>query len=492
MQTRNRSEMFTREFPTRSGAPCGIASVLRAIHAGRLSSVALAEACLARADASRDLKAFLRLNPRLLDEAMEMDRLRERGTVFPLHGLTFAVKDNIETEGIETTAGAVALSGYVPGRDAHAVARLRAAGALVVGKTNLDELALSGSTLSSLGGQTLNPFDRTRTPAGSSGGSAVAVAVGACAFALGTETVNSIRNPAHACGIAGLRPTAGLVSRAGAIPVSPTMDVVGPMGACVEDVATVFRVMAGYDPRDPVTERFLSYNAAQLGPHRWPAAGGLRVGVARGLFGRDAEHEGVNRVFEDALERLRQAGVGVVDVEDSMFDTVRLYDDLAIHAYEFRCAFDGWLASLGARLPVRDFESYVADGRWPSSTMGRFVDMVHGKRKHDLGLACAERLDNIRRAKARLQVLMDELSLDALAYPIQQRPAAATGEPARADKNGVLASALGWPALNVPVGFTNPHGGVPALPVGLDLLGRPFSEPVLFAIGQACHSRAQR
>jgi len=159
----------------------------------------------------------------------------------------------------------------------------------------------------------------------------------------------------------------------------------------------------------------------------------MRVGVALGLSGRDADHEGVNRVIEDALERLRQAGGGVVDVDDPMFDTVRLYDDLAIHAYEFRCAFDGWLAGLGDRIPVRDFESSVADGRWPSSTMGRFVDMVHGKRKHDLGLACAERLDNISTAKARLQELTDELSLDAFAYPIQQRRTRTACSPPRSD-----------------------------------------------------------
>ncbi|AMJ60091.1 hypothetical protein AXW83_07065 [Bosea sp. PAMC 26642] len=442
-----------------------------------ISCEALAKHCLKQEQTHRALNAFIRLNPVLLEEAKALDDRLRAGEFLPLHGIPVAVKDNIETAGIETTGGAVALAGYVPRADASVVARLKAAGALVVGKTNLDELAGAGSTLSSLGGRTLNPFDPRRTPAGSSGGSAVAVAIGACVLALGTETVNSIRNPAHVCGVAGLRPTRGLVGLSGVIPVSPTMDVVGPMGAGVEELATMLGVMIGHD-------------VGRFAAERWPKVAGLRVGILRGLFGAGAEHHAINAALETSLHHLHSAGAVLVEVADPVFDSGRLYQDLALHAYEFQSAFNGWLLSLEDAAPIADFCAYVADGRWPASTMKSLLDTAMATPDP----AASDGYRAKRHAIADMAAMMNDLArnrrLDAFAYPAQQRPALPIGEPSRPERNGVLASALGWPALNVPVAAIEADGL--SLPVGLDLMAPPLNEPTLFALGYAIETAMRR
>ena len=230
--------------------------------------------------------------------------------------MPIALKDNIATADMPTTGGAVALREMRPAYDAPVVASLRAAGALILGKTNLDELAIFGSTISSLGGQTLNPYDRTRTAAGSSGGSAVAVTIGIVVAALGTETVNSVRGPATATGVVGMRSTRGVVSRDGVIPLSPTMDGVGVLARNVTDTAVVLEIIKGRDPRDPNTGSAEALpDAAFAAAARTGSVSGQRIGVLRTLFGADADNAEVNAVLEAVLAPAATAGAVVVDIQ---------------------------------------------------------------------------------------------------------------------------------------------------------------------------------
>jgi Asp-tRNA(Asn)/Glu-tRNA(Gln) amidotransferase A subunit family amidase len=463
--------------------PLRLSVVLDQLHCRTISCEQLAVQCLGQERAYRDLNAFICLNPNVVQEARSLDRRLREGEFLPLHGIPIAVKDNIDTAGLVTSGGAAALASNVPSTDASVVARLKAAGAVVIGKTNLDELAAAGGTLSSLGGRTLNPFDPARTPAGSSGGSAVAVAIGACVLALGTETVNSIRNPAHVCGVAGLRATRGLVSRSGVIPLSPSMDVVGPLANDLDGLAMALAVMVGPDAADPVSSAAAGCDRDALSPERWPGVAGLRVGVLRGLFGAGEEHGAMNAVIEVSLRRLETAGATLVEIIDEEFQSGRLYDALAIHAYEFQEAFNGWLHQRGEAAPVRDLAAYVADGRWPRATMSALLETAMATPvAEECELYLSKRAAGERIAR-KMTTLLRDRHLDAFAYPVQQRPALGIGEKTRPERNGVLASALGWPALNVPVGFVAGER-FPPLPVGLDLMGAPLSEPILFALGR--------
>ncbi|MUZ57050.1 hypothetical protein GOZ86_05200 [Agrobacterium vitis] len=443
------------------------------------SSVAHAERCLENLGVFEHLNAFLCLNPLVSDEAKSVDRRHEEGEYLPLRGMVVAVKDNIETAGLNTTGGAVALKDYVPRRDAFVLRQLKRHGAVVIGKTNLDELAGAGSTLSSLGGQSLNPYDPSRTPAGSSGGSAIAVAIGACNVALGTETVNSIRNPAHVCGVFGLRPSRGLIARSGTIPVSPTMDVLGPLAGTLEDLALAFRMMIGFDPDDAVSLAARDFDSNGLKVSRWPKVEGMRIGVLSGLFGTGQEHVGINQCLEAAFERLRSRGVVIVDINEPRFNSGSLYNDLALHAHEFESAFDGWLSGLNTDAPIANFRAYVEDGRWSHSTMHMLLKTALEADRVEAKLDYARKIAAAQTIRMLTEQLMQANRLDALAYPVQQRSALLIGEQSRPERNGVLASALGWPAINVPVGQSD------GLPVGLDLMAFPFQEPLLFSLAKA-------
>ncbi|MBB4005941.1 amidase [Allorhizobium taibaishanense] len=449
--------------------------------AAKGSSLDAVERCLENAERFRHLNAFIRPNLHARDEASAVDQRHADGEHLPLRGMVIAVKDNIETAGLATSGGSVALQSYVPHSDAFALQALKRQGAVVIGKTNLDELAGGGSTLSSLGGQSRNPYDPARTPAGSSGGSAIAVATGACTFALGTETVNSIRNPANVCGILGLRPTRGLVSRSGVIPVSPTMDVLGPLASTVDDLARALRFIVGFDPADAVTLAAKDYDVDNLHPCRWPDVKGMRIGVLSGLFGQGEEHLGVNAVLKSALERLEGQGAEIIELSDPHFDSAALYADLALHAYEFHQAFDSWLEGLGDKAPISSFKAYVDDGRWPQATMQQLLAVALDAERPESQVIYARKKAAAQAIQQVLENLIDDHGLQAFAYPAQHRAALNIGQASRPERNGVLASAIGWPAINVPVGLSD------GLPVGLDLMARPFQEPLLLSLAKAAH-----
>ena len=254
---------------------------------------------------------------RQLETAAELDRVQtsSRAPLRPLHCIPIVLKDNYDTADMPTTGGSVTLASSIPLRDAFVVRKLREAGAIVLGKANLMELARGGTTVSSLGGQTKNPYDLTRTPGGSSGGTGAAIAASFGVAGTGSDTGQSVRSPASAQSLVGLRPTRGLISRTGIIPVSITQDEAGPITRTVEDAARMLDVMAGYDPDDPIT----AFGASRI-PRTYTAflnrdaLKGARIGVLTEYFGRDSVHQEVNAVTEDAVRKMSEAGATIVRI----------------------------------------------------------------------------------------------------------------------------------------------------------------------------------
>lgn len=459
-----------------------------ALSTGRLTSVQLVDAYLARIRAYDQrgprLNAILRVNPRARAEAEALDAERKAGKVRgPLHGIPVIVKDNYDTADMPTTAGTVALAGVVPPRDATVVRKLREAGAIVLGKSNLHELASGITTISSLGGQTRNPYDPARNPGGSSGGSGAAAAASFGAIAYGSDTCGSIRIPAALNGLFGLRPTKGLTSIAGIVPLAHTQDVVGPLARDVTDLAIGMDAIVGPDPADPATgilegqplPRFVA--ALDSGALR-----GARLGVLTTSFGRAPEDEEVGRIVRAAIDSMQAHGAEVVDVALPGVDT--LVRRAGVIELEFRFDLKDYLARVPSA-PVHSLDEILERGLYDEALDAslRRRDTVSTPDSPIYRAALARR-DTLR---ALIVQAMDERHLDALVYPTMQRKAALLGEPARGSTCQLSAN-TGLPALTMPAGFT-----ADGLPVGIELLGRPLADARLVAIAyayeQAMHPR---
>jgi amidase len=450
--------------------------------AGRLTCTAIAQHVSARIAAINPrLKAFITVNPKLEDQAKTLEEERQRGSLRPLHCIPVAIKDNFNTKDLPTTGGSVLLVGVTPSEDSAAVAQLRAAGALIVGKTNLDELAIAGVTISSLGGQTLNPYDQSRFAAGSSGGSAVAVATGMATLAVGTETVNSLRNAANSAGVVAIRPTHGLVSRVGVIPVSTTMDVVGGFGRTVADASTLLSVLVGRDFADPATSAVEGLASPIVTHPETANLAGKRIGVLRNLMGRGPEHQAVNAVFNAAIAKAKAAGAEIIEVEDQDFDSEASYASLNINNYEFKPLFERYLASLPDS-PVKTLQDYVAAGKYPATMETYLANALKWKAPLE-SEKYFEILSNILAFRRKTQDLMRRDRLGALAYPMQKRASLKLTDAPRPERNGIFASALGFPAVDLPAGFTPPEPGAPiGVPVGIDLMAMPFQDASLISL----------
>jgi amidase len=479
-----------------------INEIHRGLQSGKLTCHSLVQQYLDRIKAydqqGPTLNAMLYLNPKVLEQADAMDQLKlgtKRGAKFkPLQCIPLVLKDNFDTADMPTTGASLALKGMQPAKDAFAVARLRQSGALILGKTNMHELAITGLTVSSLGGQTKNPYELTRTPGGSSGGTGAALAANFAAVGTGSDTVNSIRSPSSANSLVGIRPTRGLISRAGVIPVSFTQDAVGPITRTVADAAVMLDVMAGYDPDDPVTA---------LGVGKIPATytasldrnglRGARIGVLRTLFGTGPDHQDVNRVMASALEVLKQQGAILVDVEDTAFDTGKLVTDLDVQKYEYKFVLNHYLKAQ-PNPPVHSLAALIATGDYHKPTLEKFLASAQS---YEDGLNEADYKDRrvkIDDLRVRLANAMAKNNLVALAYPHQKRLPVMIGEMNQAERNGILAALTGFPAITVPAGFSTPTESAPiGVPVGIEFLGPPFSEPHLLQIAygfeRATHAR---
>ncbi len=488
--------MSRRRSASRSMEEATIEDLQSRLLAGELSSVEMVDACLARiARLDQDgprLRAILALNPAAHELAAAQDAaLRSDGRfVGPLHGVIVAVKDNFNTLGMPTTGGSLALEGAVPPAESTVTQRLAEAGAIVLAKTNLHEFALAGTTCSSLGGQTLNPYDLTRTPGGSSGGSGVAVAMNFATVAVGSDTVNSIRSPASANCIVGLRPTRGLVSRAGVMPVSHTQDSVGPMARTVADVARILDVIAGHDPADPVTARSFGRIPANYGSFlQHNAFSGRRVGVLRKLQGSEARHRAVNAAMARAIQVMRGAGAQVLEIDGDFPDADALLRDCDVQKWEFKQLFETYLETL-APGQVKTLDDILASGRYHQETLREFLLQANRIQDPQSDLEYLGRLAAHERLRDRLLSLMADERLDALAYPLQRCLVVPTDAGGQVERNGIVAALTGFPALNVPIGFSEPDANAPlGVPIGMDLMARPFDEPLLIGLGYAFEQR---
>src|SRR5689334_10980303 len=311
-----------------------ISTIHAAFASGQLTCAQLTRLYLDRIEAYNlkgpSLHAIITVNPRAMETAADMDRqyATNRAAVGTLHCIPLVLKDNFNTADMPTTAGNVSMKDSRPAVDAFTVAKLRNAGALVLGKANLQEFARGGMSKSSLGGQVLNPYDLTRTPGGSSGGTGASVAANLALAGTGSDTGQSIRSPSSANNLVGVRPTRGLVSRSGLVPNSQTQDEVGPIARTVTDAALILDVMAGYDPADPITAFGRGHQPASF-THllRADALKGARIGAMTNLFGKEERHREVNKAMDDVIARMEAQGATVVRFELPEYD--RLLPNIA-------------------------------------------------------------------------------------------------------------------------------------------------------------------
>ncbi|HIU64444.1 MAG TPA: amidase [Candidatus Avacidaminococcus intestinavium] len=473
----------------------GIEEVHRAIEAGELTVRELVDWYLARIEKFDQqgpaLNAVILVNPKVRAEAAALDEYyREHGFKGPLHGIAVLLKDNVDTADMITTAGSLALRDFQPAADAHIVKLLKEAGAIILAKTNLHEFAVWGETTSSLGGQTLNPYDLRRTPGGSSGGTGAAVAANYGIIGIGTDTINSVRSPASANSIVGIRPTLGLVSRNGIIPYSLTQDTAGPICRTVTDAARTLEVIAGFDPDDCSTawaygrkEQYSSYLYKD-------GLQGRKIGVLRSFFGQDAIHQEVNRVMEEAIESIKQAGAEVFDITEEI-DSGALVNDISVHLYDLKEHLNQYLQAQGSRIKYHSLQAIIDSGEYSSSIEENI------KQAQSLSTGTAEYKQRlIKRAELQKMILelMARMDVDALVYPHQKRLVVPVGE-IQAERNGALGSVTGFPSIVVPAGFTAPNREAAiGVPVGLEIFGRPWDEGRLIAIAYSFeqHTKARR
>jgi amidase len=471
-----------------------------AMDAGTLTSLDLVRHALQRIEAvdrsGPTLRSVIETNPDAETIAAELDReRREHGPRSPLHGMPILLKDNINTaDGMGTTAGSLALEGSKPRQDATIAARLRAAGAVLLGKSNMSEWANFRSTRSTSGwsgrgGQARNPYVLDRSPCGSSSGSPAATAAGIVAISIGTETDGSILCPANACNVVGIKPTVGLTSRAGVVPISASQDTVGPFARSVRDAASVLTVIAGEDDRDEATRRTgrpapIDYTRG-LDPE---GLRGARIGIPRAEYFGYSTH--ADAVAEEAIAVLRAAGAELIDPADlpSAAELRKSDAEMLVLLYEFKAGLNEYLGSLGSDAPIHNLDELIAfntahaDREMPY--FGQELLLMAQEKgdltEHEYVTARAE-CERLGRTEG-IDAVMDEHRLDALMMP--------TGSPSflidlvNGDAHGGGSSSrpaaiAGYPAITVPAGYAL------GIPVGITFMGRAWSEESLIRYAYA-------
>jgi amidase len=471
-----------------------VADLQAAMASGRTTSRAIVQAHLDRvARLDPALRSILELNPDALAIADALDRERgERGARGPLHGIPVLVKDNVSTgDRMQTTAGSLALAGNHAPRDAFLVARLREAGAVVLGKANLSEWAnirstRSSSGWSSRGGQTRNPYALDRSPCGSSSGTAAAVAASLAPVGVGTETDGSIVCPSAATGLVGLKPTVGLVSRSGIVPISKTQDTAGPMARNVADAAALLGALVGVDPEDPATRGSAGKASTDYSRFLDPEGlRGARIGVVRKkVYGNSPP---ADRIFDEAVAEMRRRGAVIVDPAD--IPHLGEYEEASLEVllFELKAGLDDFLPRWAPGAPVKSLADVIAfDEAHAAEVMPWFGQelFVMAQAKGALTApAYRKALERCRRLSRRegLDVVFAKHRLDALVAP--------TGGPAWTidlvngdhfgESSSTPAAVAGYPSITVPAGLAA------GLPVGVSFIGRPWSEGTLIRLGHA-------
>jgi amidase len=457
-----------------------IEQLQRAMEAGDVTSRQLVDLYLARIEAYDQhgpaLNAITVLNPRAREAADALDAERKAGKVRgPLHGIPVLVKDNYETIEMPTAAGSIALADFHPQRDATLVRKLKDAGAVILGKTNMHELAAGITTVGSRFGQTKNPYDLDRNPGGSSGGTGAAVAANFAVAGMGSDTCGSIRNPASHNNLVGLRGTQGLSSRTGIVPLSSTQDIGGPIARSIADLTIMLDAVVGADAGDPST----AVSAGHIPPSyrallKAEALKGARIGVVRELFGSAPEDQEVTAIVNKALDTLKKAGAEVIDADIPGLNDLLRDSSMINHDFKFDLA-----------------EYLTRDGHAPVASLGQILDqgLYHSALESTFRARNnveSRDSDQSRRAKIKrvalrqaVEAVLAEHRLTALVYPTLRRKPARIGDGQLGSQCQVSAHS-GLPALGLPAGFSDDD-----VPVGMDLLGTAFSESQLLTLGYA-------
>lgn len=480
-----------------------IGQLAEGISSVKFTSRSITEEYIARIEAidrnGPALHSVIELNPDALAIADALDKERkEKGARGPLHGIPVLIKDNIDTaDQMATTAGSLALVGAKPPKDAFLVQQLRRAGAVILGKTNLSEWAnirsnRSTSGWSGRGGLTKNPYALDRNTSGSSSGSAVAVSANLCVAAVGTETDGSIVSPSSVNGIVGIKPTVGLVSRTGVIPISHTQDTAGPMARTVRDAAILLGALAGIDTEDKATSgsngKLLTDYTQHLDPK---GLRGAKIGVVRKYF---EFHPRVDAIMNEALNALKQQGAILID--PAKIETIGKYDDteLTVLLYELKADLNAYLARRGPGAPVHSLKELIEyNERNAKKEMPYFGQETFLKAEAKGSLRSKEYLDALKKnqrmaRKEGIDAVMDKHKLDALVAPTDA-PAWVT-DLIDGDHfiggSSTAAAVAGYPSITVPAGF------VFGLPVGISFFGRAWSESTLLKLAYSFEQATQR
>lgn len=472
-----------------------ILELQQALSSGKITSVELVEGYLNRISAydhkGPELRSLLNVNPQAIEVARALDDERQKqGPRGPMHGIPVILKDNFDTYDLPTTGGSLALADSRPAKDAFLTRKLREAGAIILAKANLHELARAGMTVSSLGGQTLNPYDLTRTPGGSSGGTGAAIAANFAVAGMGTDTVNSVRSPASANSLVGFRPTMGLLSRSGIIPAALAQDMAGTITRTVSDAAIMLDVMADYDPEDSATAWNIGHIPTTYTDYlKEDRLKGKKLGLLKTNFGSDPE---VLKVMDKVINELKTLGAEITEIQVPYLKTAKILEECDVQLYESKIQINDYLAGLGDKAPVKDLKELIGTGTLDPTIIKGLAESDALENPLDRP-EYHKKLFNARKAGNTVMKTMADYNLDALVYPHQQILVVKVGED-QAGRNGILASVIGFPAITVPAGFSTPTDTAPlGVPVGIEFMGRLWSEPLLLEIAysyeQATHHR---
>ncbi|KAI4098013.1 MAG: hypothetical protein L6R37_006735 [Teloschistes peruensis] len=448
------------------------------------------------------INAIITLNPSALSLADEKDVALAAGNVTgALFCIPVLLKDNYDTADMRTSGGCLDLQNSQPTIDAPSVAALKRADAIILGKTNLHELALEGLSVSSLGGQTVNPYDATRTPGGSSRGTGAALAASFAVLGTGIDTVNSLRSPASANSLLSIRPTRGLLSRAGIIPISYTQDAIGPIARNVRDLAVALEVTAsvGYDDNDNATASIPATYPSAAYVAALESAGslkGVRLGLVEGFFNQTKSNETspVNDVMSAMVSSLRAVGATIVQIDSLMFNSTAILNEYDTQRFEYRQEMDHYLQrpSLQGLHPSTLDELYDSKDYLIIPSQYSYVNTALVSSTSNSTYATTKLgIENLTLA---LHSTFKDRALDALIYPEQANLVVKIGSASQSGRNGILAAVIGSPVVTIPAGFSAPTEDAPkGIPIGMEILGMPWSKAELLnlpkLISEVCNVR---
>ncbi len=477
-----------------------ISSIHSSLFSGLTTCRDIVSAFLARIERfNSDINAIITLNQEALSIADGLDKSLSQGNATgPLFCIPILLKDNYDVLPMVTTGGCLALNASKPSQDGPAVHALRNAGAVILGKSNLHELALEGLSVSSLGGQTINPYDFTRTPGGSSGGTGAAIAASFAVFGTGTDTVNSLRSPASANSLFSFRPTRGLISRAGVIPISYTQDTIGAIGRSLSDIATALTVMSsiGYDPADNATSAippsslgtdyttFLSQGVSSN-------LTGIRIGILEGFFNRTSSNETapVNDAMATVLSTLQSKGAIIVPINDTIYNATAISAQMDVQTSEYRELLTAYLSSpnLTGPHPTSMPDLYTPNSTHPSFLVipSQYTYVETALRTSTSNSTYLLKKSLIANLTLTLRTTILSNQLSCLIYPEQKNLVVPIGSPSQSGRNGILAALTGSPVITIPIGFSPASRTAPiGIPIGSEILGLPWSEGQLLQVAK--------